>query len=462
MPFSGMNPTEEQNQLYDMAQNAYVPQPEAPGMFEGIPSAIGRGFEKGELGLLNLGLSAYNTAQPEESGLTDDNIIRDAMNKAHPDPTTTGAVANIAYGLSSGVAPLVVGSVAGGLPGAIGLLATTSGVNTAQETYEKTKDVNTALKVGAVDAVQNAAMGLLPGTKLFPTSIVGRIVTNAASLGVIGSTGRASTASILENAGYHDMAQQYKWNDNVALLTDIIMGGFMGIHEHPTTEADKVDNVEQQLPSDTDTGLYGSNVNQLEIDAAPGIPTDMETRNAHVDTMSPDNMAKFVMGEDIDTSKVEEHGQFVAKPETPQETIAREELEKTISSEENPTGHKLSPVEDEANEEQPTTSEKETVGAENASNEEPISREDQLTGTAEESSDVENTDLDYQTKLAQQITTEKPETMVPTHLDDDGNVQSVSADDALKQEAEAEAQDKETQSFIQQAIECALRFGGLE
>ena len=54
--------------------------------------------------------------------------------------------------------------------------------------------------------------------------------------------------------------------------------------------------------------------------------------------------------------------------------------------------------------------------------------------------------------------------MVPTHIEvvDKKEVLHVaSAEDALKQEVEAEQQDKETQNFIQQAIECALRIGGM-
>ena len=346
MPFFGMNPVEQENALFDAQQNSYIPQPDAAGFFDNSLTALPRGLATSAR---ETGLLYGDAATPFVNAITGPidqtigtNLTGDYdqwkkdnfqyLNSAAPNQQSTGWLGNALYGLGEMAIPAAIGA-AEGLPagpagiaaGAISNVAAVSGYSKTRELESQGVDAATATAVGVITGGVNAAMFELPGGKIFGSSIIPRIATNAVSMAALGSASRGATSTILDAAGYHDMAASYRWNDKLAIFNDILIGGLTGIHEHPTNEVEKIENIEAQLPSDTDAGLFAGNVNNLEIDSAPGIPIDMETRNAHVDTMGTDNMANFLMGDDIDTSKVEEHGRFLAKPENTEVAAAFEQ-----------------------------------------------------------------------------------------------------------------------------------------
>lgn len=198
---------------------------------------------------------------------------REFIRDMTPDPTTTGAVANVLTGVVRTAAPVAGGFVVGGPAGA----AVTSGVLTgyaaAVDAEEHGASPDTAALVGFSQGLPLAAGVVLP------LSIASRGLVNVAwgagtsvSLGVVS---RGTAGAVLENAGHAEMAAQYQTLDKVGLATDVILGAMLGGLGTPRQRAG-------MKPSDADVALAGNAAHHLELDTAPGIPANPESRSAHV------------------------------------------------------------------------------------------------------------------------------------------------------------------------------------
>lgn len=103
-----------------------------------------------------------------------------------------------------GGAAEVVPAMAGGAPGAIGLVAS-SGVNTATEALDKGHSLKTAAAEGAVDAIATAAQLMIPGGSL---PLVKRVLVQVPAGDIAAVAGDYAKKKILESSGHKKEADQ--------------------------------------------------------------------------------------------------------------------------------------------------------------------------------------------------------------------------------------------------------------
>lgn len=290
MVMFALNRTEIDNGYNNAVANPYDPiRDSGASWYEGALTAIPKGFEQGgaEIGLAISGGSQH---------------AQDVVKSLRPDPMATGWLGNVLQGVSSIIPSAIAGTVAaGGNPVGGGVaVGEVKGYARMKELQAEGVDEKTASIVGAIEGITQGA-GLL-----VPASVSGnaakRILSGAGINMNIGAIERGATSKTLDMNGYKEMADQYRVVDGLALLTDAIIGGlFGGLH------------AETRMPSEVDAALAANNIHQLEIESAPGIPTDMATRNAHVDAM---NIAteQVLRGEPVDIGKNISDTNFLAKP----------------------------------------------------------------------------------------------------------------------------------------------------
>lgn len=267
MPMFNMNPTEVQNGYNNAAANPYDSMRDSPpGFFEGSLPAIGTGLNE-------LGVEAALYADPNEN---DKKGFEKTLQAYKPNPQTAGLLANLLQGAGSTVPLLAAGPVAGA-----SLIGQLKGYAKMKELQAAGVDEKTAAEAGTIEGITQG------GGMLVPVSLGGKVIARAgAGAGIniaSGMANRGGVGAVLAANGYKDMADQYKLLDGVQMLTDGVLGGLFGAaHIEGSSEIPK----EDHTPGDIDAALAGNNIHQYELDSAPGIPTDLATRNAHVDAMA--------------------------------------------------------------------------------------------------------------------------------------------------------------------------------
>jgi len=180
--------------------------------------------------------------------------------------------------------------------GPLGAAATLGGAEALPE-YRKMiadrVDPETAKTAAIVTGATSAALAFVPfGGKTVLTSI-GR---GAVLMPYMNAWQRGLTGEVLDNAGYHDMAEQYKVFDGRAIATDIVMGALFGggghvLHGTPPAEF---------LPRQADAALVDTVARNRE-EHAPGIPADPYTRSANVDALDK-ALHDELIGDPVDVS----------------------------------------------------------------------------------------------------------------------------------------------------------------
>lgn len=347
---------------YEAAVGSEAAHPADPGLSDllvtplarSIPAAIGSGAESA-MNATNLTYGgAFSPAveaitQPTDKMLGT-NLTQDFeqwkqnnvgnIDKFNPDPQTTGIIQQTLFGLSKlgsefGIGAVVggsVGSAAGGVgavPGAfIGGVGNVGTVSFEEEYQKLTKKEGVAplpaAGVAALSSAANVAAFYMPGGKFLPAdtfaSALGRMGINGVYMNGANMASQASSAAILRASGNADVAAMYKWDDPTAFWSNTILAGLSGAHvpeEGKTlTTLQRSENLDNTPLPIKDAADYAMNVHNLESDTAPGVPKDIATKNAHVDTIQ-DGTASMMAGEDIDTSKVRVHNNFEPKPVNP-------------------------------------------------------------------------------------------------------------------------------------------------
>lgn len=183
------------------------------------------------------------------------------------DPSTQGTGARLLGSTARGIAILGLGTLAGGPVAGAGTLATVEGYNTLRDVQQgpNAVDQTTALKMAGLTGLTAGAGAFLPlklgssaatslaglgmsaevagngalATTLFgaaraaatvTSTIAGRLGTATLANTGFGIANRYATSSVLEDAGYKDMAAQYAPMDSEALTADIVMGFAFGVH----------------------------------------------------------------------------------------------------------------------------------------------------------------------------------------------------------------------------------------
>ena len=155
----------------------------------------------------------------------------DIVKKLAPDPTTTGPLYAAAHGLADMIPQAFIGSTfMGGPVGAAGLLFSENYEEGRRSAIDNNLDEKTAAKLALAGASANALGVLAPFT--FGSTLIQRIGSSILTNQAFGLGTRALDHSILESAGYHDMAEQTKVVDFNNMLIDGIMGVGFGLHAH--------------------------------------------------------------------------------------------------------------------------------------------------------------------------------------------------------------------------------------
>lgn len=219
--------------------------------------------------------SAYPTKveelTPEEHQQRTDQAVAQALKEFSPDPHTTGTASEMLNGLTAGATRLAVGSVVGGPIGGALTVGASEGETTTENLRAQDVDDVTAKKIGVAQGFLSGAGAMLPGG--YGTSLMTRIGTGAAAQTVAGAVNRGLMSGVLNDAGYHDMAQQYRALDGTAMMSDAVLGAAFGGVHHVFS------------PSTVDAAHTSADSVHVE-DAAPGVPITPESRQAHVDNMS--------------------------------------------------------------------------------------------------------------------------------------------------------------------------------
>lgn len=228
-----------------------------------------------------------------------------------PDPRTTGVVGQAVHGLFN----VVPEAMAGG-PETAAIL---QGYKSYRGGMVEGLDPTTALSRGAIDGI-STWVGLKLPMSLGPTAgALKNIGFGAAANVPVGMVQRGATGALLEARGYHDMAQQYQALDSAAVATDLIMGAGFGALAHygpgamARYEKWRKGNKDAIMPSDVDTALGLNNQLHVELDTAPGIPTDPATRAAHVDAVHS-AIESLLKGEPVSTRPDVANGNFIENP----------------------------------------------------------------------------------------------------------------------------------------------------
>lgn len=228
-----------------------------------------------------------------------------------PDPRTTGVIGQAVHGLFN-----VVPEVIAGGPETAAVL---QGYKGFRGGMAEGLDPTTAFSKGAIEGL-STWVGLKLPMSLGPTAgALKNIGFGAAANVPVGMVQRGATGALLEARGYHDMASQYQALDSAALATDLIMGAGFGAVAHygpgalAKYDAWRKDNKGKIMPSDVDTALGLNNQLHLELDTAPGIPTDPATRAAHVEAVHT-AIQDLLAGDPVTTDAAVTRGEFIENP----------------------------------------------------------------------------------------------------------------------------------------------------
>lgn len=183
------------------------------------------------------------------------------------DPQTTGAGAQVLHSLVSGLVRMGIGGIVGGPVGAAATVGATQGYDTQQQLLAAGVKGDTAETAGMTQGLAAGVGALLPGG--FGKTLLQRVATGGFANVGQGILSRTAMSSILDNAGYHDMAQQYRPLDAQATVADLVLGFGFGAMHHV------------MAPVTTDAAHSILDAKHVE-ESAPGVPVDLESRQAAV------------------------------------------------------------------------------------------------------------------------------------------------------------------------------------
>lgn len=314
----GLNPTEARSQLETLAATPYDPiRDSAPGFFSGTGTASVEGLGAAFTGADNLFNEALTpiaqefTAPLDEAFGTktsdwwDKNILKsgqDMMKSLQPNPQTTGWLGNALYGIAKVAPKAAAGFAAGGPAGAAALVGTTEGNDAKDQALNEGRDETTALGEGVISGATQAVGVLMPGG--VGGTLAKRIASGSAMNVGLGVAQRGATSAWLSANSYDAMAAQYRPMDGASIFADAVLGGGFGaMHEGAAHDP---------LPSQVDAALAANNIHNIELDSAPGIPTDLATRNSHVDAM---NLAteQMMRGDPVNVASVMKDSNFLMR-----------------------------------------------------------------------------------------------------------------------------------------------------
>lgn len=225
-----------------------------------------------------------DAAKPLKDMVADEQLdIEDTKNRqlalsnaTRPNPYTSGIAQNTLYGAADFLTRTVPASVVAGPVGAALVGGGSVGMQTYNEQTAQGIDGDTAAKMGLVQGGTAAAMTFMPmsfGGSFGKRIAAGAILNTGYSIG-----GNLAAAKVLDDAGYHDQAEQYKNITAAGVLADIVTGSvFGGMH---------VDG--RRLPENpalVDAAAQAASDAKYQVESAPGAPVDTVSTQAHAAAM---------------------------------------------------------------------------------------------------------------------------------------------------------------------------------
>lgn len=291
--------------------------------------------------------------QPQAPSQVGD-MLKAVQDWAKIDPRNNGVGAQVLGATTRGLTIAGLGSLAGGPVAGGAALGITEGYGDYQESVANGLDPNTAAKKAGLTAAAgfagaflpmhvggsaaaslgamaeeaavagNTALSALYKTSAEAASVLGanlgtKMATGAAINTGFGMANRYLTSTLLDHAGYHDMAAQYKVMDTQAILSDVVLGAAFGGWGHLTDPLSRPDanKIDAALDARTATA---------QARGAGGIPTDLQTSaldaelqdrslgyllSGHGVTIDPHEASAIVEGSILDPERQATHQTWV-------------------------------------------------------------------------------------------------------------------------------------------------------
>lgn len=317
------------------------------GLASAVPEGIGAGILKtgeGILGFLEPGTdalsSAFNTLGIKDNGPEWSHYLRNRLAnytaRIAPDPYTTGEAGQLVYSLFSQAIPMAAGAYLGGPVGAAAVSGIAEGVNTYDSDILSGVDSGTAQDHALISGATVAAMSVLPfhagkiriaepflnnvatqaeksGWKL-PANIIrsvlphaNTVIDNAIGNAALGIASRGFSSDLLRSHGYDWMANQYEAYDKWAIASDAIMS--LGFGHFSKLGMAIRDGLRQR---DIDAALTAAQHVFSETDAAPGMPVNVMSRDAHSQALNK-AWNDMMSGEPVDVAGLVANAEFLPK-----------------------------------------------------------------------------------------------------------------------------------------------------
>lgn len=262
--------------------------------------------------------------KPEAGGVLDqaEQKARDYAKTLNPDPRVTGNGANLVQGFTKAVGEFTAGAALGGPGIGATLLGSAEGYAHYHDLLDQGVDPDTAKKSAMLTALTSGGGALLPmglPAKFLaglstPATYLAQAAAGAAINTGFGLGSRYASAKILDDAGYHEMAEQQKPWDALNVATDALSGLFFGAHAawHGLNHAD-VD------PAIRDAAKAVQDRQEVN-ERAPGVPVDMASSAIHRQSLETalgdllNDKPVELKGDDID-------GATFARPEENSEEV---------------------------------------------------------------------------------------------------------------------------------------------
>lgn len=311
----------------------------------GIPSMLHHVLESGAyMGAAEQGSDSDEAVQgvkqaeqpwmPKAQEIADtfDQEARSQAKELMPDPKTSGTGTNLVFGFAK-TATEALGAAATRNPAlAAPLFGYLEGVGSYRDLRDQGVDDATAQKSAVLSGALAAASFLAPMgvpakylDEMAPaTQAVTQLATGAAVNTASGMAGRYATSKILEDAGYHDLAEQSQVLDGQSLLADILSGAFFGGIHYLSGRAETLSNIATRAaeagnldPSIRDAAKVAQDARAAAIDRAPGIPVDGESAGAHRAALEK-ALSDVLSDKPVDVShELDDSDQFIPRPEDP-------------------------------------------------------------------------------------------------------------------------------------------------
>lgn len=354
MSYFGLN-TVNQNQQLDQAASNPAGTKSDVGFFDGAMGATASGLYSGLVAkpdqLLWAGVetvvSPVARFVTENTGVKDSSpefiaqqrkLAAEQVKRLTPDPATTGTAGQVLYGLFDMGSQAVVSTLAAGPVGAAATVTSLQGFSEFERLRGEGVDYSTAQDVALVHGLTAGAGTVIPmsiglraggvlaegvGAQL-SRSAVGNVagtvaraapdIAYAAGTNVaFGMAMRGSTAAILRDNGYEEMAAQYDVFDKQALAIDAVLGlAFGGIGRFVNSRGENV-RPPDFMPSDVDAALAANAAHHAEFDIAPGVPINVLSRDAHAQAVQQ-AMRDVSAGRPVDVASIVEPAAFSDVP----------------------------------------------------------------------------------------------------------------------------------------------------